>query len=115
LDEPRGVCARKTNFAVKRFCQIGPCQRARSRHRGASPKILIYMEAASRLSAPGKREHYANGIIIAFLCSKSESDDRSAPGEAPAHRFQHDQVALLDSAILDCGVERERHRCRGGV
>jgi hypothetical protein len=43
LDEARGVRAREPYLAVKRFCQIGPCQRARGRHRWRVPQ-LIYIE-----------------------------------------------------------------------
>ena len=35
---------------------------------------------------------------------------RRAPGESAAHRLEHDQVAALDPAVLDGGVERQRNR-----
>jgi hypothetical protein len=39
LDETRGIGARKPDFAMQRFGQICPCQRARSRHVGMSPNV----------------------------------------------------------------------------
>ncbi len=40
---------------------------------------------------------------------ESDAQDRRAPGEAAAHRLEHDKVAALDAAVADREVERERH------
>ena len=38
-----------------------------------------------------------------------------APCKATAHRFQHDEIAALDSAVLDRRIERQRNRGRRSV
>src|SRR5690349_385429 len=47
--------------------------------------------------------------------AKSPADERRSPREAAAHRLQHDEVAVLDAAVADGVVERERNGRRGRV
>ena len=56
-----------------------------------------------------------NATFSANFQLLSIPEDRRAPGKSAAHRFQHDDVAALDSAILHRGVERQRNRCRRRV
>src|SRR5215218_397811 len=38
-----------------------------------------------------------------------------SPCKATTHRFKHNNVPALDSAVLHCGIERKRNRCRGSI
>src|SRR5437868_1298235 len=40
---------------------------------------------------------------------------RGTPGEAAAHRLEHEQVTLPDPPVADRGVEGQRDRRRGGI
>src|SRR3546814_1609092 len=41
-----------------------------------------------------------------------DAQPRRAPGEAAAHRLQHDKIARFDAPVPYREVERQRHRCR---
>src|SRR5215469_4445513 len=47
--------------------------------------------------------------------TESVAHQRRTPGEATAERLQQQQLAAADAAVAYRDIERQRHRCRGGV
>ena len=70
-----------------------------------------------RRAPPAVSIHVRNGIIALSAIGQSPKipilsipERCRAPCKSATHRFQHDQVAALDSAVLDRGIKRQRNR-----
>src|SRR6188768_2127952 len=57
----------------------------------------------------------SNAMVVAEAARASEVQQDRAPGEAAAHAFEHERVALLDLALAHRDVQRQRDRGGGGV
>src|SRR5579862_3150782 len=111
MPNPFAIGAR-TSVSIART--VLPCSEAASA-RAALTEVVPTPPLPSRKMTRWRRRSASMMREEMAIACALPAQDVGAPGQATSARAQHNEVVVADALLLQRLIERDRHRCRGGV